>query len=358
MTIALIPVRPGRALALGAATILLHVLALWWIMPRLGAANVAGETLVQTRLIAIASQKPEPLKLKPKAPKPKSAAPKRHAPLPPAPLVAPALTQPQTVEAGAAEKLPEVQSIQTATAGPAPPPETAPEPPAPAPVARQYRVDLPPSSRIVLDVERTDADGTRWQGEQAIAWQLKGDRYKMTVEAGIRVLVRVNLLVLESVGRAGAAGFVPETMTEKRRGKAQTATRFGDGRITFSASPASYDLLPGAQDKATVPLQLAAIARGDVSQLDGGIDILVGEDKDASVFKFVALGQEQIDTALGRMHALHLSRPPRAGAYGSRLDIWLAPALGWLPVRIRNTEASGAVTTQTVNKIETMEAGS
>lgn len=355
MTIALIPVRPGRALALGAATILLHLLVLWWIMPRLEAAKAAGDTVVETRLVAIALPQPAP-----SIPPPKRSEPKPRAAVS---AVAP-VVQGEVVEPGAVDLLSDVQSIQATTVtGPAlpepaaAPPEPAPAP-APAPAARQYRVDLPPSSRIVLDVERTDADGKRWHGEQAIAWQLNGDRYKMTVEAGIRVVVRVNLLVLESVGRAGTTGFVPETMTEKRRGKAQTATRFGDGHITFSASPASYDLLPGAQDKATVPLQLAAIARGDVSQLDRGIDILVGEDKDASVFKFVALGQEQIDTALGRMHALHLSRPPRAGAYGSRLDIWLAPALGWLPVRIRNTEASGAVTTQTVNQIETMEAGS
>ncbi|WLI89565.1 DUF3108 domain-containing protein [Massilia sp. R2A-15] len=353
MTIGLITARHRRALALGAATCVVHVLALWWIMPQLRAANLGGETVVETRLVAVAppERRPEP------PPKPKPLVPKRRAPAPPAP---PTIVQAEAVEPGAAQKLSDVQSVQTATADPeTPAAEPVAAPPAPAAAApRQYRVDLPPSARIMLDVERTDADGARWHGEQAIAWTLSGGRYRMTVEAGIRVLVRVNLLVLESVGKAGAAGFVPETMTEKRRGKAQTATRFGDGRITFSASPASYDLLPGAQDKATVPLQLAAIARADVSQLDGGIDILVGEDKDASVFRFVALGQEVIDTGLGRMHALHLSRPPRAGAYGSRLDIWLAPALGWLPVRIRNTEASGAVTTQTVNKIQTMDVGS
>ena len=56
-------------------------------------------------------------------------------------------------------------------------------------------------------------------------------------------------------------------------------------------------MLPGTQDKATVPLQLAAIARGDSSQLGGDIEMLVGEDKDASVFRFVVLGQEELDTA-------------------------------------------------------------
>lgn len=365
MSIASFTSRQRRALGLGGASILLHLLALWWLLPRLNAAPVEGEAIVETRLIAVAAlpeAKPKP-KPKPKleAPPPKKPpARKRPVPVPaPVPDLAPA-AQAEVIEPGAAEKLSDVQFVQPATVEAAPVPEPAPPSLQAPPAARQYRVDLPPSSRIVLDVERTDADGTRWHGEQAISWQLKGGRYRMKVEAGIRVLVRVNLLVLESEGAVGDAGFVPETLTEKRRGRAQTATHFDrkEGRITFSASAAAVDLLPGAQDKATVPLQLAAIARGGSSQLDGGIDILVGEDKDASVFRFVALGQEEIVTGLGRMQALHLSRPPRAGAYGSRLDIWLAPGAGWLPVRISNIEASGAVTTQTVNKIETMDAGS
>ena len=62
-------------------------------------------------------------------------------------------------------------------------------------------------------------------------------------------------------------------------------------------------------------------------------------------------------SGMARMAALHLSRPPRAGVYGSRLDIWLAPVHGWYPVKIRNIEASGAITTQTVNKIEITNAG-
>ena len=83
----------------------------------------------------------------------------------------------------------------------------------------------------------------------------------------------------------------------------------------------------------------------------GDIDIQVGEDRDAAVFRFVVLGQEDIDTRLGKLQTWHLSRPPKAGSYRSRLDVWLAPARGWYPVQIRNTEASGAVTTQTVNNI-------
>jgi hypothetical protein len=38
--------------------------------------------------------------------------------------------------------------------------------------------------------------------------------------------------------------------------------------------------------------------------------------------------------------------------------VWLAPGYGWVPVQIRNLEASGAVTTQTVNNIVMKNSGS
>jgi hypothetical protein len=103
---------------------------------------------------------------------------------------------------------------------------------------------------------------------------------------------------------------------------------------------------------------LAAIARGDPKQLSGNIDIFVGEDRDASVFSFVVAGQEQIDTPLGRIGTWHLVRPPKPGSYSSRLDLWLAPDYGWVPVQIRNVEASGAVTTQTARSIVKKDSGS
>ena len=352
---------------------LLHLLALSWIVPQLGRAGGQGAAsepvAIDVRLLAAAppaEPAPAAVPAKPRA------TPAHKRPRPPAPALAaaesaaPASVPVLAEQGGAAETTPDVQSVQPLTveavqAGvPAAEPVAVPPEPAAPPPAHAYRVNMPPSARIVLNVERKDADGTLWHGEAAMAWKLKGDSYSMTVEAGIRViLARVNLVVIESEGKVGEAGFVPVLMTEKRRGRSLTATHFGEqgGRITFSSSPASYALLPGTQDKATVPLQLAAIARGDSGQLGGDIEILVGEDKDASVFRFAVLGQEELDTGLGKVAAWHLSRPPRAGAYGSRLDIWLAPGQGWLPVQIRNIEASGAVTTQTANKIVITDAG-
>lgn len=245
--------------------------------------------------------------------------------------------------------------------GPAPAPASAPADTAPAPPpvpavegARRYNVNLPPPADFDMQVARVDSDGTRWSGVAAMTWRNDGSRYKVTLEAGLSMLVtRINLLVLTSEGEIDDAGIAPVTATEKRKGRSLTATHFrrGEKRITFSSSEASYPLMPGTQDKASLPFQLAGIGRADINQLAGDIDIWVGEDKEANVFRFRLVGEEELETKMGRLVTWHLSRPPKPGTYSSKLDIWLAPGLNWYPVQIRNTEASGALTTQTVSKI-------
>ena len=225
-----------------------------------------------------------------------------------------------------------------------------------APAPRSYQVSLPPPAQLALDVVRVNPDGTVWNGEGAMTWRVEASRYQMRVEAGISLLVaRVNLLILTSEGIVDQSGIAPVRATEQRKGRAQTATHFnrGAGRITFSASERSYPLLPGAQDKATLPMQLAGIGRADSGQFKqgGAIEVLVGEDKEANTFRFDVLGQEQLETKLGTLQTWHLSRPPKPGAYSSRLDVWLAPGRDWYPVQIRNSEANGAVTTQIVTNI-------
>jgi hypothetical protein len=368
------PARRRRALVLGVAILLLHWLALRWLGGQVGAPRQrvpGGEHDMLFAQVLAPVPRPAPPPPRPllvREPEPELVVP------PPPPLPAAdagpnpaALAQgPQLSDPGAGTNAPAaapqsgaapasqvVQSTQAEAAVPAAPPAPAAPP--------SYRVDMPPSANLVLDVARTDADGTRWSGEQTLAWKIDGNRYRIEAEAGIRVVfTRVNLLVLTSEGLVTDSGFTPLTMTEKRRGRSMTATHFNrdKGTITFSASQSTYPLAAGAQDKASVPLQLAAIARADPQQLARGVDILVGEDRDATVFHFVLVGQEQIETRLGRLMTWHLSRPPKPGSYNSRLDIWLAPERGWYPVQIRNLEASGAVTTQTVNNIAMNDTGS
>jgi hypothetical protein len=353
--------RQRRALVLGALVIALHWLALEWLGAQMRTRVAAPDPERVTVLAQLLAPEPKPPAARPPPRRRAPVHPARRPPsVPPAPAPVPD-AQPPVEPAEAAPSAPEdaggalrgegqasaeASPVQADSASASAAPE--------APERIGYKVDPPPGADITLDVDRTDADGTHWTGEAELAWQLDGQRYRIDIQAGIRLLfTRVNLVVLTSEGSIDDSGFAPSTMTEKRRGRALTATHFNreEGTITFSSSPKAYPLDAGAQDKASVPLQLAAIARGDPGQLTGNIDIQVGEDRGASVYRFVVLGQEWIDTRLGRIETWHLSRPPKPGTYNARLDIWLAPGRGWYPVQIRNLEASGAVTTQTVNNI-------
>jgi len=357
-----------RALVLGTFVVLLHALLFAWMKGYAGLPRTMSPpdtSMVQTRLL------PEPATPPPDAaplppPQPLPPPPLPVLPPDPAPILADdAIGQPvEPGTGGTGEGRPAAGDAAPAIAAatPAQPAaEPAPEPAAPPPPEpRRYKVDMPPPAKMTMDVARTDKDGTQWSGEAQFDWSYRDETYHITFEAGIRVVfTRVNLAVLTSDGAVAATGFAPIKMTEKRRGRALTATHFdwGANAVSFSSSQKRYPLTPGAQDKASVPLQLAAIARGDVGQLSGDIDMLVGEDREAVVFRFIVVGQEEINTKLGKLQTWHLSRPPKEGSYRSRLDVWLAPAHGWYPVQIRNTEANGAVTTQTVNNIALSDTG-
>jgi hypothetical protein len=358
--------RQRRAVLVGLLIVLLHAALFSFIsgtvaLPRMPAASSID--FVQAEVLPT-----------PPAPPAQPVPPPLPKPLPPPPLPrlaeesAPVLNEdavgpPVEPGSGGTGEAP-FDTQAPAIAAAEPPPASAPAepvpPPVPVPEPRRYKVDVPPPATITMDVARVDADGTRWSGEAQLLWTFHDDSYRIAFEAGIRIVfTRVNLAVLTSEGALGATGFMPVKMTEKRRGRALTATHFdwSHDKITFSSSQKTVALTAGAQDKASVPLQLAAIARGDPGQLSGDIDIQVGEDRDAVVFRFVVVGQEEIDTKLGRLQTVHLSRPPKEGSYRSRLDVWLAPGKGWYPVQIRNTEANGAVTTQTVNNIALTDTG-
>ena len=59
-----------------------------------------------------------------------------------------------------------------------------------------------------------------------------------------------------------------------------------------------------------------------------------------SVWTFVVEGEEAINLPAGDLTALKLSRKPR-GEYDQKVEIWLSPSLGYLPVRSKITQSNG-----------------
>jgi hypothetical protein len=384
MTIVSFLFQRRRLLVLCAATLALHYATIDWVGDRLGsqsrrAAPPQPASLMNAQLRLTLPKRVPSAPAPEVAPLPKTAAAAAK-PRPVArgaPVTTPVTAGPEQSASDAATALAAVVAIAAvdvnveqsgappppvapAVAEGAPPAAAAPVEAAPSQAMRRYKVNLPPSASFEMAVARVDADGSKWTGAATMTWHTDGGRYKASVEAGVSLLItRLNLLVLRSEGTIDDYGIAPVTATEKRARRSETATHFNRdaGTISFSSSERSYPLLVGAQDKATVPFQLAGIGRADVNQFGGDIDIQVGEEKEATIFRFQLVGEEELDTKLGKLVTWHLTRPPKPGTYSSQLDIWLAPGMNWFPVQIRNTERNGALTTQTVSNITMTESG-
>jgi hypothetical protein len=370
MTNASLPRHRRRIIAVCAATVALHFVAIDWVSGKIGAAERERdeETNVISAELRLAPPQEEVKPAEAPPPRPRPAKPakapqaRKPAPPPPAapeePVSASADTAPSDADASAPATAGAETGAPDGQAGAAPAPsgvESAQPVATAAPeVERRWKVALPPSARLELDVRRKDADGTNWSGSATIGWQQDGARYRASQEVGISLLIaRVNLLEVSSEGSINEYGIAPATFNEKRRNRPATATHFNqqEQKITFSASDRSVPLVPGAQDRATVLFQLAGIGRADVNQFGQDIDILVGEDRNAQVYRFQLVGEDELETKMGKLVTWHLARPPKPGSYNARLDIWLAPGLDWYPVQMRNTEANGAITTQIVTRI-------
>ncbi|HTD06076.1 MAG TPA: DUF3108 domain-containing protein [Undibacterium sp.] len=365
------PIRTSRRwVAALIATVLLHLLVLHLATEHISLPE-HKEAIEKTVEISL---RPEPakasLKNTPSKPASKPAAPVRPRPKPaPAPVVEADTSVAAFTAAGDSAIVPvppqeageqtanEAPKAEQPDAAPAVPPATSAPAQAQEEPAPQCVVAPPPSARLALELSSTKpGQANPYYGEGEINWEVGGGKYRMTTRAGLVILfASVNLLTLRSEGVIDEHGIAPVLSSEIRRGRSETATHFNreEKTISFSASTKTVAMSAGAQDKNTIIMQLAGIGNADARQMQPGKEfaIQIGENRDATVFQFIVQGQEQITTKLGNLTTWHLVRPPRAGSYNSRLDIWLAPGLQWYPVQIRNTESNGAVTTQSVTKI-------
>jgi hypothetical protein len=347
-----------RMIAICALSALMHAAVIGWVGGQLGPREFAGDE--PGPIVAVMLKAPAPPQAPKPAAQPEPAAPPktpRRAPRPaPEAFAEPALETVAEAALPLPDLAPETLALPELAAAPEPQAEPQPEPQPEPEAGQRYRVSLPPSSRLSFDVARKDAKGAEYHGASEMVWQPAGDSYRLSADIFLNVLItRVNVGRVSSEGALTEEGIVPRRMLEKRMGRAETATHFDpEGkRITFSRSERTVPLAPGAQDRASVPFQLAGIARADSAQLAAGVEIQVGSERDATRYSFVLAGEEEIDTPMGRLSTWRLVRAPRPGSYSGRLDLWLAPQHGWLPVQIRTTEANGAVTTQTIRTIVT-----
>lgn len=222
-----------------------------------------------------------------------------------------------------------------------------------------FSLRLPPPADMKMEVSYTKLNGSPTNGFGSLTWNTDGSRYSASLEVGVDLLLTtVNLLQINSEGIITGEGLEPRMSTDTRRNRAATAIHFkhDEKNIIFSSSNKTVAMESGAQDALSILMQLAVLGNSDPKRLAPGtsLAIQVAEGRDAQIFHFDVIGEEVIESKLaenGRLHTIHLIRPPRPGSYNSTLEIWLAPEKSWYPVRIKNTESSGTTTLQNVVEI-------
>jgi hypothetical protein len=280
---------------------------------------------------------------------------------PPAPVAAAPSPRAVSPSAAAVEPMtpPHVASPMAAASSPAAPPATetpnvaaTPSPQVPvasAPAVPETPTPVGPTTATLTAVPgslRLSYSVSGLQGQQPLSgvtaellWQHDGQQYE--AQLSYRLLFGT-LRSQRSQGRITPQGLAPDRFSDKRRSEVAAHFDRGRARITFSANTPDVPLLAGAQDRLSVFLQLAALLAGQPGGYPPGTSIplqIVGP-RDADVWTFTVGALENLNLPAGAMGAIHLVREPRR-PFDQRVEVWLAPELAYLPVRIRLTESNG-----------------
>lgn len=200
------------------------------------------------------------------------------------------------------------------------------------------KFSTPPSGNLVYD---TFYNGVR-NAPGTIRWASDGNGYTMVVSVPLPF---VGTFTFSSEGRIDAFGLAPQRYVETRGRRGEDVTTFdrAAGHIAFTRTPSTLPLANGAQDRFSVIMQLASLVRGDPDAYRPGVtrNFYVADNDSGEIWPMETVGDETVRTAAGFVQARHFTRLPRRSGDARRIDVWLAPALGWLPARIAQTEPNG-----------------
>lgn len=216
----------------------------------------------------------------------------------------------------------------------APPGSGAAQPPATA----HPPVKLPPPTRLAFDVSG-QARKFGYNARAELLWHHDGSRYEARQEISAFLL---GSRAQRSTGAVTLQGLQPERFSDRSRSEQAAHFDYQRGRVTFSANTPEVAAGPGVQDRLSVFIQLGALLAADPERFVPGTQITLAtvSARSADRWTFTIEGPETLDLPLGPTEALKLERLPRKD-YDQKAELWVAPSLGYLPVRIRITQANG-----------------
>ena len=235
---------------------------------------------------------------------------------------------------------------------PAPTPATDPPVPAAAPAATpwlaQARFVWP--APVLLNYELSGTSkGVKYTASASISWKYQDSSYQLRHE--IKAFL-FGSRSQTSAGQMGVTGLLPTRFGDQFRQEQAAHFDRAKGMLIYSANTPSQAIEEGAQDRVSLFVQLAGAMAGTPSlRADGQqFGFQVVSAKQAEVWTFAVLGPEKIKLPLGEIDSLKIHRIPR-NEYDQKLELWLSPAYGYVPARLRITQANGDVIEETLKSL-------
>ncbi|MCC7005619.1 MAG: DUF3108 domain-containing protein [Ottowia sp.] len=199
----------------------------------------------------------------------------------------------------------------------------------------------PPSARSTYI---STVNGLRNQ-DGNILWTTEGLHYQLSIEIPLPFFGPFRY---ESTGEIDTYGLAPIRYAESRGKHAAITTQFhrdAEQTIHFSRTPTTLPLKPGTQDRFSVLWQLVALVRAMPTRYTEGVTqhFSVADTDQVEDWAIQAQAEEDVALPQGHIIARHFLRLPRRADDARKLEVWLAKDLGWIPVKIRQTEPNGNV---------------
>lgn len=178
-----------------------------------------------------------------------------------------------------------------------------------------------------------------WAGAGELVWRHDGESYEARMEISAPLLPT---RTQRSTGRVTAEGLAPLRFSDKGRSEEAAHFERDKGKVSFSSNRPDAPLLAGAQDRLSVMLQLGAMIAGEPKKFPPATTIAIqtAGTRDAEPWLFMVEGEEELDLPGGKVAALKLTRMPRK-EFDQKVELWLAPAMDYVPVRLRLTQPNG-----------------
>jgi len=286
-----------------------------------------------------------PVPLLPSNTSPTASPPAKAQTLPPSVPKEPPSTEPagteQTTSPDNTHNVPAstVASADTPPADPQPvtPPAETPPPDSPSPAQATVtgQFTLPGTVHIRYTVE---SNKFPFSANGELLWKQDGKTYDMHQEWGALGISKTRT----SRGIVTPAGLAPLRFSDKYRSEVAAHFDREQNKITFSANTPDAALLPGTQDQLSIQAQLAAMLAGNPGHFPAGASFLVQVvgPRAADIWVIGVVGEERLTLPGGELATLKLVRNP-SREFDQRLELWMAPSLGYLPARLRITETNG-----------------